>query len=236
MRVIPFAKVLYAHIDSHLHCTLFGLPSSRAILMWDGVSAKWPGPRHMCWPVLSWLRSPLLSCDVDVDVLAGGTATFTLLRSCWNVWALLLGASVHSTNPRGFASKFLTSVFALFSVVFLASYTANLAAFMIVQDHYFNFSGFEDPRVRPSGRPDPIRTHFLPLLRLYPALYAIIIPHEALVHCSNTYTIHEYSTANIFTFTLSSRPSGERYGAYMNSQVVCMWFTSGAGAIARARR
>ena len=79
---------------------------------------------------------------------AGGTATFTLLRSCWNVWALLLGASVHSTNPRGFASKFLTSVFALFSVVFLASYTANLAAFMIVQDNYFNFSGFDDPRVR----------------------------------------------------------------------------------------
>ena len=61
--------------------------------------------------------------------------------------ALLLGAALHSNNPRGLASKFLISVFALFSIIFIASYTANLAAFMITKEGHFNLSGINDKRV-----------------------------------------------------------------------------------------
>lgn len=60
---------------------------------------------------------------------------------------MLFGASVSTDNPRGVSSRFLSNVWALFALVFLASYTANLAAFMITKDEYYNLSGIKDWRV-----------------------------------------------------------------------------------------
>ena len=44
-------------------------------------------------------------------------------------------------------SRFMTNVWAMFAVVFLAIYTANLAAFMITREEFHEFSGLDDSRV-----------------------------------------------------------------------------------------
>ena len=49
----------------------------------------------------------------------------------WLLWALVFNNSVPIENPRGTTSKIMVLVWAFFAVIFLASYTANLAAFMI---------------------------------------------------------------------------------------------------------
>nr|XP_033816875.1 glutamate receptor ionotropic, NMDA 2C [Geotrypetes seraphini] len=75
-----------------------------------------------------------------------GGPTFTIGKSIWLLWALVFNNSVPTENPKGTTSKIMVLVWAFFAVIFLASYTANLAAFMIQEQYIDTVSGLSDKK------------------------------------------------------------------------------------------
>ncbi|XP_051888609.1 glutamate receptor ionotropic, NMDA 2C-like [Pristis pectinata] len=73
-----------------------------------------------------------------------GGPTFTIGKSVWLLWALVFNNSVPIENPKGTTSKIMVLIWAFFAVIFLASYTANLAAFMIQEQFVDTVSGLSD--------------------------------------------------------------------------------------------
>jgi len=93
--------------------------------------------------IFEWL-SPL---GFNMKKYPSPGSRFSFFRSCWLVWARLFQASVHVDPPRGFTAKFVVHVWSMFAVVFLATYTANLAVFMITREETHQFVGIHDQRV-----------------------------------------------------------------------------------------
>ncbi|CAG0885260.1 unnamed protein product [Darwinula stevensoni] len=130
---------------------------------------------------------------------------FSLLRVYWLVWAVLFQAAVNVDCPRGLTSRsiqfhfprlfrrpFLASVWAMFAVVFLAIYTANLAAFMITREEFPDLTGIEDPRLRnprstnppfrfgtiPHGNTDTVMKQNFPRMHAYMSQFSRPSVHE----------------------------------------------------------
>uniref|UniRef100_A0A671PX89 Glutamate receptor n=1 Tax=Sinocyclocheilus anshuiensis TaxID=1608454 RepID=A0A671PX89_9TELE len=93
---------------------------------------------------------------------AGGSK-FTIGKSIWLLWALVFNNSVPVENPRGTTSKIMVLVWAFFAVIFLASYTANLAAFMIQEEYIDTVSGLSDKKFQqPTEQYPPLRFGTVP--------------------------------------------------------------------------
>ncbi|XP_030635891.1 LOW QUALITY PROTEIN: glutamate receptor, ionotropic, N-methyl D-aspartate 2B, b [Chanos chanos] len=92
-----------------------------------------------------------------------GGPSFTIGKAIWLLWGLVFNNSVPVQNPKGTTSKIMVSVWAFFAVIFLASYTANLAAFMIQEEYVDQVSGLSDKKFQhPNDFSPPFRFGTVP--------------------------------------------------------------------------
>ncbi|XP_056136038.1 glutamate receptor, ionotropic, N-methyl D-aspartate 2B, genome duplicate b [Lampris incognitus] len=92
-----------------------------------------------------------------------GGPSFTIGKAVWLLWGLVFNNSVPVQNPKGTTSKIMVSVWAFFAVIFLASYTANLAAFMIQEEYVDQVSGLSDKKFqKPNDFSPPFRFGTVP--------------------------------------------------------------------------
>ncbi|XP_076121955.1 glutamate receptor ionotropic, NMDA 2C [Alosa pseudoharengus] len=98
-----------------------------------------------------------------VSAKAPGGPTFTIGKSVWLLWGIVFNNSVPVENPKGTTSKIMVLVWAFFAVIFLASYTANLAAFMIQEQYIDTVSGLSDKKFqKPQEHYPPFRFGTVP--------------------------------------------------------------------------
>lgn len=72
-----------------------------------------------------------------------------LSSAIWFAWGVLLNSGIGEGTPRSFSARVLGMVWAGFAMIIVASYTANLAAFLVLDRPKTSLSGINDPRVYP---------------------------------------------------------------------------------------
>ncbi|CAB4067476.1 GRIN1 [Lepeophtheirus salmonis] len=66
----------------------------------------------------------------------------------WFAWGVLLNSGIGEGTPRSFSARVLGMVWAGFAMIIVASYTANLAAFLVLDKPQTSLTGINDPRLR----------------------------------------------------------------------------------------
>ncbi|MGH0158712.1 UNVERIFIED_CONTAM: hypothetical protein FKN15_058050 [Acipenser sinensis] len=114
-------------------------------------------------PLGKELHGALQTPDVKLSRADPHGPSFTIGKAVWLLWGLVFNNSVPVQNPKGTASKIMVSVWAFFAVIFLASYTANLAAFMIQEEFVDQVTGLSDNKFqRPYDYSPPFRFGTVP--------------------------------------------------------------------------
>ncbi|CAG2163133.1 unnamed protein product [Oppiella nova] len=87
-------------------------------------------------------RYKLPNCDAtEEDAL-------NLSSAIWFAWGVLLNSGIGEGTPRSFSGRVLGMVWAGFAMIVVASYTANLAAFLVLDRPETPLTGINDPRLR----------------------------------------------------------------------------------------
>ncbi|CAB3405067.1 unnamed protein product [Caenorhabditis bovis] len=69
-------------------------------------------------------------------------------EAMWFVWGVLLNSGVSEKTPRSCSARALGIVWCGFCMIMVASYTANLAAFLVLDQPEKGLTGVTDPRLR----------------------------------------------------------------------------------------
>ncbi|XP_078575302.1 glutamate receptor ionotropic, NMDA 3A-like isoform X1 [Branchiostoma floridae x Branchiostoma japonicum] len=77
----------------------------------------------------------------------GRNSNFGFPSALVNVWSILFSHTVYTKPPKSWSSRWVINFWGAFSFIFLGSYTANLASFMVAQDQYYNLAGLHDQRL-----------------------------------------------------------------------------------------
>nr|QQY02514.1 glutamate receptor ionotropic, NMDA 1 [Cryptocotyle lingua] len=72
----------------------------------------------------------------------------TLSSAVYFAWGVLLNSGIGEGTPRAFCARVLGMVWAGFAMIIVASYTANLAAFLVLDRPESSISGIDDMRLR----------------------------------------------------------------------------------------
>ncbi|KAJ8930374.1 hypothetical protein NQ314_016824 [Rhamnusium bicolor] len=75
---------------------------------------------------------------------------FSMSSALWVMWGLLCGHLVAFKAPKSWPNKFLINVWGGFSVIFVASYTANIAALIAGLFFHNTVSNYHDRSVSSS--------------------------------------------------------------------------------------
>ncbi|KAL9984222.1 hypothetical protein ACROYT_G006495 [Oculina patagonica] len=81
-----------------------------------------------------------------------------LSSAMWFSWGVLLNSGIGEGTPRSFSARVLGMVWAGFAMIIVASYTANLAAFLVLDRPKAVVSGIDDPNLRNPSENFPYAT------------------------------------------------------------------------------
>lgn len=77
---------------------------------------------------------------------------FDLSGSMWYCWGICFDNQFVDARPRSFSARAMTVVLAIFALMCVTSYTANLTAHLLFDDTIPDVTGIRDPKVRNSDR------------------------------------------------------------------------------------
>ncbi|XP_047491768.1 glutamate [NMDA] receptor subunit 1-like isoform X1 [Penaeus chinensis] len=81
-------------------------------------------------------------------MVGGDTDSLSISESLWFSWAVILNSGLTEGTPRCLSGRVLGIVWAGFAMIMVASYTANLAAFLVLESPINDISGINDARLR----------------------------------------------------------------------------------------